>query len=421
MIYNRVYRDGNRIIVQGELRIVDMHRPLAGIHQCLEKGFQEVVLDFTGCSAAFAGPMLALCAQVIRRRSSGIDFILELPQDSKLARLFLNSNWAYFLEPNKYDLSLFKGHTHIPATRFQSPEEQQRAVNRIVNAILGALPDIERKDFAAFEWSLNEITDNVLTHAQSNIGGLVQVSMFHKASRRIEYIVADAGLGIPTTLRGTHPEITSDTDALDKSIREGFTRDKSVGQGNGLFGSYQICSHSHGLFQMESGYGKLSFENKKGLQISLEAVPYQGTLIAATMDFSNPGLLQEALKFGGKLHTPIDFIETHYKTNFAEDLRFIMTKESESFGSRIAGTPIRSKLVNLMKMCPGQKIYVDFAGVPLVSSSFADEVFGKLFVELGALIFIQRFEFRNVCETVRQIMDLSIAQRSLVGRVTPAD
>jgi anti-sigma regulatory factor (Ser/Thr protein kinase) len=68
-----------------------------------------------------------------------------------------------------------------------------------VNAILGAIPDLDRKNLAALEWSINEITDNVLNHSRSTIGGLVQVSTFQGATQRVEYIVADAGVGIPAT------------------------------------------------------------------------------------------------------------------------------------------------------------------------------------------------------------------------------
>ena len=74
------------------------------------------------------------------------------------------------------------------------------------------------------------------------------MSMFHRMSRRIEYIVVDAGIGIPRTLRQSHPDLSSDTAALERAIREGVTRDENLGQGNGLYGSYQVCSHSNGVF-----------------------------------------------------------------------------------------------------------------------------------------------------------------------------
>jgi hypothetical protein len=57
------------------------------------------------------------------------------------------------------------------------------------------------------------------------------------------------------------------------------------------------------------------------------------------------------------------------------------------------------------------KIYIDFEGIPLISSSFADEVFGKLFAEVGPLGFMQKFEFLNLSQTVRQLIDKAIAQR----------
>jgi hypothetical protein len=49
----------------------------------------------------------------------------------------------------------------------QYTEDQQTAVNRIADAILGAIPDMDRADFAAFEWAISELTDNVLTHSES--------------------------------------------------------------------------------------------------------------------------------------------------------------------------------------------------------------------------------------------------------------
>jgi hypothetical protein len=263
---------------------------------------------------------------------------------------------------------------------------------------------------------VNEITDNVLVHSESSIGGLVQLSTLQRARKRVEYIVADAGVGIPRTLRQTHPELSSDADALDHAIREGVTRDKSIGQGNGLFGSYQICSHSKGLFQLESGHGKLSFTDQTGLRVTSETVPIEGTLVVAQINFSVPHLLEEALKFGGKPHVPIDFVETHFEHPDREEVVFVMQREMQSFGSRVAGTPVRNKLLNLVRMCPGQRIIIDFSDIPLVSSSFADEVLGKLFMELGPITFTQRFEFRNVSSTIQQLLDKAIAQRMLNGR-----
>ncbi len=344
-------------------------------------------------------------------RDAGVEFHVELPQKIELARLFRNANWAHFLAPDENPPSEFKGFTQVPATHFTNDIEQRQAVNRILNGILGAIPDLDRRELSALEWSVNEITDNVLVHSRSPIGGLIQVSTFQRANKRIEYVVADAGVGIPGTLRPAHPELTSDAAALEKAIREGVTRDSDLGQGNGLYGSYQICSHSMGSFHLESGYGKLTFTDRLGLRVTTERAPFNGTLVVAQINFSDPRLLAEALRFGGRQYIPMDFVEQTYEQHDRDEALFVMKNETTSFGSRIAGTPVRNKLMNLVRMCPGQRIIIDFADIPLVSSSFADEVLGKLFTELGPMTFAQRFEFRNVASTVQQLMDKAITQR----------
>jgi anti-sigma regulatory factor (Ser/Thr protein kinase) len=355
--------------------------------------------------------MLALCAQVMKMRGEGVSFQLHLPELDSLARLFHNANWAHFLDPGEFEPSQFKGFRMVPATQFTYDVEQRQAVTRIANGILGAIPDLDRRELAALEWSVNEITDNVLVHSQSPVGGLVQVSTFERATKRIEYVVVDAGLGIPRTLRQTRPDLTSDVAAIECAVQEGVTRDSTVGQGNGLFGSYQISSHSKGAFQLESGYGKLTFSERAGLHVSSERIPYEGTLVAAQINFSDPHLLADALRFGGRQHVPMDFVELKYEQHDREEVLFVMSDEATSFGSRVAGTPVRIKLMNLLRMCPGQRIVVDFSGIPLVSSSFADEALGKLFVEIGPVTFAQRFEFRNLATTVKQLIDKAISQR----------
>ena len=108
---------------------------------------------------------------------------------------------------------------------------------------------------------------------------------------------------------------------------------------------------------------------------------------------------------------PADYVESRYENLDTEEVRFIILKEAPSFRSRLGGTPARYRLQNLAGMYPAQKITIDFAGVPLISSSFADEVFGKLFLEMGPIAFSQRFEFLNLPVIVRQLIDRAISQR----------
>lgn len=411
----RIERYDNRIVVTGDL--FDFHRLLAQIHTIVEKlGYSDVILDLSQCTSAFQNSMLSVCAQVMAYRKAGISFTLIPPNDKKVENLFKNTNWGYFLDPRRFEPSTFKGHTRIPATQYQNPEEQQVAVNRIVNVMLGAIPELERSDFSAFEWAVNELTDNVLVHSESSIGGIVQVSTFVKNQKRVQFVVADAGVGIPKSLRGGRPDISSDLEALDCAIREGVTRDPAIGQGNGMFGSFEICSKSHGEFLVDSGHAQLKFHPNTGLQIKNQKIPYSGTLIVATIDFSDPKLLENALAFKGVKYEPVDTVELKYEIHDNGGILFSLINESTSFGSRVSGKPIRNKLINLLKMSENSAISIDFNGVPILSSSFADEAFGKLFLAIGPIKFMQRIKLVNMTNAVEGLVNKAIAQRMQVGK-----
>jgi hypothetical protein len=135
-----------------------------------------------------------------------------------------------------------------------------------------------------------------------------------------------------------------------------------------------------------------------------------GTFVRASINYSFEGLLEKALVFKGKPHDPaFNFVERMYQTKGA-DIEFIVAKELTAFGSREAGRFARNKVENLMdnRTCP---VEFDFSDVRLISSSFADEVFGKLFAELGALRFGQLCKFKNVDTTVQKLIDRAIEQR----------
>jgi anti-sigma regulatory factor (Ser/Thr protein kinase) len=407
-----IVRDLNRISFSDSFRIGDLLRPISEIHHAKQAGFQEIILDFAECSAAFAPPMVALCVQIMRLRSEeGFDFRLILPTNYNLARLFRNADWAHFIDPNQFDPIGFKGTRQLPATHFSTAAEQKHAVDRTVEVMLGAITNLDRDDLAAFEWSVNELTDNVLIHSGSPVGGLVQVSTFLKDKKCVEYIVADAGLGIPATLRPSHPELKTDVEALESAIREGVTRDRTNYQGNGLFGSFAVCSHSKGTFHLESGYGRLSYTPARKLETKQEKVPFDGTLITAQLNFADPKLLAQALRFRGRQHTVSGTAELKYDLEDRDDVLFVIKDEAASFGNRDAGTTVRNKLRNILQMFPAKLVIIDFSEVPLISSSFADEVIGKLFVQLGPLAFTQRFKFRGTSENIQQLIDRAITQR----------
>jgi hypothetical protein len=406
---------GNRLSITGLLGTRDFRRVLAAMHNLTSgQGYQDLELDFTGCTAAYGGPILAIAAQTKRYLIGGLDVDLMLPKDERLSRLFLNANWANLIDPRRCDPGNYRGYAQIPVMQFRTGQDQHEAVTLATDKILSTLTKFDRNHLKAIEWSLNELTDNVINHAQSPVGGLLQITNFVREQKIVEFCVCDAGIGIPASLRGGHNEIRSDQEALDKAIREGVTRDKRVGQGNGLYGSWRITQISSGSFEIHAGNASLS-SWPDALHIRPEPIQVIGTLVIARINYGKALSLEEALKFRGKSHDPMDHVQVAYEENEEGLVVFPLAREAQGFGSRAAGMPLRQKLKNLSRICVGKRIVIDFSDVSIISSSFADEVFGKLFAELGPLEFMKAFEFRKVDSTIHGLINKAIEQRAKTG------
>jgi hypothetical protein len=72
------------------------------------------------------------------------------------------------------------------------------------------------------------------------------------------------------------------------------------------------------------------------------------------------------------------------------------------------GRSCERKCNNLLNAEPQKPLILDWDGVPLVSSSFADECVGKLFVELGPLAFSRRVRNVGMEPVVRAVIDRAV-------------
>jgi hypothetical protein len=420
---NNIERSNNEVKVSGDFRDGDLPKLLAFIHHAVENAkYSELVLDFSACERTFPTPMVGLCSQALAYQDSGITFSLKLPEKKNLNSLFNNTGWAYLIDPLRNDQPTARSYKNLPTTRYQTSGEQGAVVNEMIDTMYGAVGDLDREDFNAVEWSINEITDNVLNHSNSRIGGLVHV--FTQANnKRLQFIVADAGRGIPATLRDYYPQIPDDIDALQNAIKEGYTSKPDDNQGNGLYGSYRVCSVSGGSFRILSGHAVLThyYEPRQETPVtrfSNSSIPFSGTLVSAEIDYSVPNLVATALNFGGQVHYPVGRVELHYELEEKDEYRFIISEETRSCGNRGSGEFVRNKLLNLSRTEQNPRIIIDLRDIPIISSSFADEAFAKLFLEVGPLRFTQVFQMINMESTVEQLINRAITQRMEAGNRT---
>lgn len=407
-----VQREDNRILFTERVDPRAHGQFMWCLHDCLEKGYEDIVLDLSLCNAAFQNGVLPLIASVDNLRRERKDVSVTLPASEYLQRLFLNTNWAHLLQPDGYPPSETSHPRHVPARRFGTAEQQHRLVGETLNVLLGGIPSLQRDDLTALEWSIQEITDNVLNHAECDLGGILQVNTFER-DRKVGVGVADSGRGILASLGEGHPELRHDADAIYKALEAGVTRASDSGQGNGMAGALRIATRSGGHIEITSGRAQVVCRPE-------ESNPYtrgpqqhlQGTFVYFEIDLDSEFELSEALAFGNGPRRPIDVVETLYETDDGSAISLQLRDERVGFGSRMAGMQIRTKCLNLLDAEPEKPLRLDWDGVPVISSSFADELVGKLFAELGPLVFSARIRNIGMRRVVHGLIDKAIMQRA---------
>jgi hypothetical protein len=156
----------------------------------------------------------------------------------------------------------------------------------------------------------------------------------------------------------------------------------------------------------------LALTEKGEVKIRTQPVPYKGTAVRWNVRTDVPDLIKRALVFGGREHEPaFDYVD---KLGGGEgrSVRVIMKEQFVSLGSRDAGDLVSKYLSNILAMDPMSKVECDFSDVNIISSSFADEVFGRLFVTLGPMSFMSRVSVVNAESDIVSLIDRAILQRS---------
>ena len=70
----------NKVYISGLIGIENFRVLLAAIYGLVHKqGYDEIVLDFSNCTAAFPGAMLPVCCFCLQAQDEGVKFSLILP------------------------------------------------------------------------------------------------------------------------------------------------------------------------------------------------------------------------------------------------------------------------------------------------------------------------------------------------------
>jgi anti-sigma regulatory factor (Ser/Thr protein kinase) len=396
------------------------------MHEAQQRRETGFTLDFS--ETAFAAPvaMAQLVVETEALREHGMHFDVIAPKEPGVRAVFEHSNWAHHLNPVNYEPSVRAPDLWLPVRRYQDENELFSLVNHTLEVVLRTTK-IRREALHGLEWALNEMADNVLVHAEAPAGGLVAVTRAPKR-RRVQFAVADAGKGIPETMRSAYPRLTSDLGAVRESLKQGVTRNRAIGAGNGLAGALRIATAVGGSFLVHSGRALIQFSSGRGRPFTKNytaAERLDGTVVFFEIAVDRKFDLEATLLQDGIGVVDWDFLDSAYSVDEG-DVRLLIRDEVGSTGTRLAGMPVRIKARNLVEANSASRVILDFSGVERVSSSFADEVVGKLLLELGSDRFRERvwvdgLDARLVGSLVRRVLSQRQAESTAARGPQPTN
>ena len=288
-------------------------------------------------------------------------------------------------------------------------------INTLVNNYLLSLRQsdiIADGVIGSIEWCINEVMDNVLQH--SGVGCGYIMGQIHPSTKRLIFCIFDYGIGIYNSLNSSsehHPQ--TPIDAITMALQEKVTRDTNVGQGNGLWGLSQLITRSNGILRVSSGGA--TYKNINGDEEIIKGGDfYLGRKIGTTtvdfqLDYSQNIDISSALI--GYDYNYTDLWLENLESDTDENIVNIKISEmAGGTGTRKSAEKIRNMVMNITNN-DKKRVNLDFKGINTISSSFADELIGKIIKEKGFVFFMQVFKLTNLTPFLIAIINRSVEQR----------
>lgn len=294
--------------------------------------------------------------------------------------------------------------------KYSSAEGDSGQVGRLGQAFIDCISKTTRCEdgvLSGLIWCINEVMDNVLVHSKENTGYIM--AQYHRKKKILAICVCDCGIGIYDSLLVSKHKPATEIDALTMAIQEGVGDGK--GQGNGLYGLYQIVNENGGKLTITSGKSSIMLKNKileKFDNGALIANNHAGTIVDFQLDLSKKIDIQSALKsLNG-----FDGFDIRIDDMWQDDnwLRYDIYQHCSGTGTRLAGKELRNDVLNIIQKMNAPMV-LDFSSVKTCSSSFIDEFIAKMMIEIGPLEFNKTIKIINMNEIVSHLCERSILMR----------
>jgi len=277
--------------------------------------------------------------------------------------------------------------------------DQMLAIDELCEFVLKQFSNA-RELLPAFEWAVNEITDNVFIHAQSPTPCVISAQYF-PVNRQFEIALVDQGIGLLGTLGPSHGA-QNEKEAIDMALKRGLTRDTKIGQGNGLAGTERIAELNNGEVMIWTGQAAMIKTEERHYS---RFAPCNGVGIVLRLNVDVPVDLGTTW-IGQRPYTYIDRCSEEIDNGSA----IIVSKECGSVGSRDPARRLRNKIIAILPDTH-HPITLDFSGCRDPSSSFLDELFGRLIGEIGINAYQSKIRIEGLKNTMLDRANVVIHQR----------
>jgi len=299
----------------------------------------------------------------------------------------------------------FNRHNHVgrfmPIQLVDDVDSALAASNAICDLVLHQFDDAHMF-LPAMEWAVYEIIDNVRLHSNTPVPGAVS-AQFYPKKNRLDIAIVDCGRGLKASLSESR-NVANHKKAINLAIQRGVTRDSSVGQGNGMAGSADIVRLNSG--NMHVWTGNQEFTIKQGKEVCRKIPSVAGTGVFLRLDTTNP------VNLGDTFMGESDWSYINVECERIQDEGGIkVADECVHTGGREPATMLRRKIEALLPEMEGVPVIINFEGTEFASSSFLDELLGRLADQLGEQEFRQQVVAANMSEEMESMANVVINQR----------
>lgn len=371
------------------------------IIRCKAQGANTINISFANTST-YSNVLAPIAGIIEFYEQQGISINCVFPTDSYISKTHVEAP----CEIKNYSEAEVKRNPLDKVWKFNTYEEVYLLVHAVVDHIRGTVL-LGEGVIESIEWGLNEVLDNVLQHSDGSFGFFM--AQIHRINQMFSFCIFDTGRGIYNSLLPSIHHPATPYDALTMAMQERVTRDEKVGQGNGLFGFTQLVRESNGYMRLSSQGATYEFNHGHEREIMLGDFNLGRkngtTLIDCQICYTNYINVLNALQG----YTPTD----NWLENIEigdQEYRFSIAELSTGTGTRLAGNRMRHLILNSIRS-DGSRAVIDFDGVAAISSSYADELIGKMIASIGFVKFTQVCSLKNLSPFVASVINRSVQQR----------